>query len=321
MKMLIRHELAARGRRVVLCAALSLISVPGFAEVSATAILSPPGVPLFRTATYVVEIEGPKGLAVPKLDVFSGIKDIEVSVVSPTSEAAGEERERVRVSYVLDPMKAGEYTIPGTTLDLGNGQEVALPAMTLVVREPSPAEIEQAGQFVDIGDPALVAPPPSRAAWYAGGALALIAAIAAGLWYWRKLHQPEEWTPPALKPWQVAQNRLEQLAARRLPHQGMHGPYYVDLSAILRYYIEDRFHLRAPERTTPEFLDEASRAGVLDEAQQAALAQFLRHCDRVKFAQYEPSFEEMEKSFEAVRQFVLETTPSAQDGTAMKEAA
>lgn len=312
---------SAMKSKFVLIALVALSAWSAAADVSAKAILSPPSVPIFRTAQYVVELEGPKGLAIPSLGVAEALKGVNVSSATPQTEEIDEARERVRLVFTLDAMEPGEYTIPPETLDLGNDEKAEIPAMTFSVHEPTEAETEQAAQFVDIGDPALVAPPRDRTMLYSGLALAALAAIFAGLWYWQKTRKPEVWTAPQLKPWQVAQNRLTELESRRLPHQGRHDVYYVDLTAILRYYIEDRFHLRAPERTTPEFLEEASRAGVLNEAQQQFLAQFLRHCDRVKFARHEPAFDEMEKNLAAVRQFVLETTPSPSQQDEMKEAA
>nr|AUN36968.1 hypothetical protein [uncultured bacterium] len=290
-------------------------------ESTAKAVLSPPSVPFFRTAQYVVEVEGPKGLVVPNLDLARDLKGVEVTMSSPESEPVDADRERVRVSFTLDANEPGEYKLPKRTLDLGNGEKAELPGLTLTVREASEEEVQQAGAFVDIGDPALVAPPRSHVWFYAGAGLLALAAIAGGIWYWQTHQKVEVWTPPALKPWEVAHNRLEELASRRLPHQGRYEPYYVDLTAILRYYIEDRFHLHAPDRTTPEFLDEASRSGVISEAQQVLLAQFLRHCDRVKFAQYEPTFEEMESGIEVVKRFVLETTPVPAAVEPIKEAA
>lgn len=301
--------------------ALLATALPALAEVTATAILSPPSVPIYRTARYVVEVEGPKGLAVPSLDLGDALKGVDIATESPESTPLDDDRERVRIAFTLDASEAGQFTIPGRTLDLGNGQKAELPALTLSVHEPTEAETAQVQQFIDIGDPALVAPPQPRVWLYAGLGIALLAALAFGVWYWQKHRKVETWTPPALKPWQVANNRLDELASRRLPQQGRFEPFYVDSSAILRYYIEDRFHLHAPERTTPEFLEEAGRAGVLSETQQGFLEKFLRHCDRVKFARYEPGFEEMETSYAAVRGFVLETTPRLTAAEAEKEAA
>jgi hypothetical protein len=87
----------------------------------------------------------------------------------------------------------------------------------------------------------------------------------------------------------------------------------VDLSGIVRYYIEDRFHVHAPEQTTPEFLAEISSVGLLDDSHERLVAEILRHSDQVKFARYLPTLHEMEKSFAQVLQFVDETVPKVEE--------
>ena len=60
--------------------------------------------------------------------------------------------------------------------------------------------------------------------------------------------------------------------------------FAVRVSRILRVYIEGRFGLHAPKRSTEEFLAEAAASPRLTAEQQAWLAAFLVHCDRSKFA-------------------------------------
>jgi hypothetical protein len=112
-------------------------------------------------------------------------------------------------------------------------------------------------------------------------------------------------------PWQVAKERLALLEARHLPQQGKFDAYYVDLSAILRYYIEGRFQLHAPERTTPEFLAETVGQSYFSPEQEVFLSRFLRLCDRVKFARFRPDLEEMARSFDEVALFIEDTIPRA----------
>jgi hypothetical protein len=146
--------------------------------------------------------------------------------------------------------------------------------------------------------------------WAVGAAaIAAVAALVAWLVVRRRRALPP---PPPEPAWIVAERRLKELSSRGLPQAGKHEAYYVDLTAILRYYIEDRFHIRAPEQTTPEFLESASNSKRLTEEQQRVLSQLLRHGDRVKFAQYEPSVSEMDESFAVVMQFVRETVPLAE---------
>ncbi|MDX9973530.1 MAG: hypothetical protein RBU21_11140, partial [FCB group bacterium] len=107
----------------------------------------------------------------------------------------------------------------------------------------------------------------------------------------------------------IARERLAALGAKGLADSGQFGIFYVELSDILRRYTEDRFHLHAPERTTPEFLAEAASSGLFNAEHQSLLETVLRHADRVKFARHEPGAVEMEQDFNEVRRFVEETVP------------
>jgi hypothetical protein len=63
--------------------------------------------------------------------------------------------------------------------------------------------------------------------------------------------------------------------------------FYVAVSAVLRGYLEERFGLRAPERTTEEFLQELEQSPALA-GQRQELRAFLSQCDLVKFAAQVP---------------------------------
>jgi hypothetical protein len=86
--------------------------------------------------------------------------------------------------------------------------------------------------------------------------------------------------------------------------------FFVLLSAILRGYIENRFRVHAPERTTEEFLAEASANPAL-EGHRARLGEFLALSDKVKFARYEPEAADIQSAFDVVKRFVAETSPEA----------
>lgn len=101
--------------------------------------------------------------------------------------------------------------------------------------------------------------------------------------------------------------RLERLAQRGLPTADAADAWYVELSDIVRRYIEERFGLRAPELTTEEFLVEAGRSAELTAAHRALLSAFLATCDRVKFARYSPGEEESQQALDEARRFLNET--------------
>jgi LPXTG-motif cell wall-anchored protein len=135
----------------------------------------------------------------------------------------------------------------------------------------------------------------------AGGAV-LVAAAAVVLLRRRKKKAAIP-TPPE----EIAYEALRRLVALNLVEQGKIELFFVILSAILREYVENRFQVRAPERTTEEFLEEAVRHPALT-AYGATLSEFLVLCDRVKFARYEPEAAAIQGAFDVTKQFLSETT-------------
>ena len=76
---------------------------------------------------------------------------------------------------------------------------------------------------------------------------------------------------------------------------------------MLRIYLEERFSLHAPERTTEEFLHELQATELLNDNQKVFLEDFLRRCDLVKFAQHEPTEPELRELLESALRLIDET--------------
>jgi hypothetical protein len=110
-----------------------------------------------------------------------------------------------------------------------------------------------------------------------------------------------------------AVRRLEALAARGAPDAGAADSWYVELSSIVRRYLEGRYGVRAPELTTEEFLQEARRAAGLAQDHRELLTAFLERCDRVKFAGYRPDPQESMDTLKAARAFVEDTRVRASE--------
>jgi hypothetical protein len=104
-----------------------------------------------------------------------------------------------------------------------------------------------------------------------------------------------------------AVGKLRSLEARGAPAAEQADTWFVELSAIVRNYLERRYDIRAPELTTEEFLQVASRAPELTAAHRAQLSQFLERCDRVKFAGYRPETNESIDTLAAARAFIEDT--------------
>ena len=112
---------------------------------------------------------------------------------------------------------------------------------------------------------------------------------------------------PSVSPHEKALNALNDLKESDLVNRGLMKTFYFRLSAIMRYYIEERFGLRAPERTTEEFLAEISNSDVFNTVQRNYLKSFLKASDIVKFAKHEPQIQEASSSFDKTVDFVNET--------------
>lgn len=84
-------------------------------------------------------------------------------------------------------------------------------------------------------------------------------------------------------------------------------PYAIESSAIIRRYIETRFELSAPRRSTEEFLVEAQQSPKLSPEHQASLLEYLRICDLLKFARTLANRLELTRLHEAAVGFVKET--------------
>ncbi|MCX5757520.1 MAG: hypothetical protein NTU83_03245 [Candidatus Hydrogenedentes bacterium] len=249
------------------------------AAVNVYVTLDPPTVPFYQQTRYTIVVEAPKDID-PKLpdmlDKFDGLAVADIH------------RE--------------------TTLLKGGVRRIS----ELLVRAPTKEEVDKLeadAAPVDMAEPVGIKSNWLRGwrLWALAGGVMVLGASGAGYLYYRSTRKAVATPPPA--PWEVAYRRLRELDQRQWPKDEKYEPYYVDLSSILRYYIEDRFSVHAPEQTTQEFLAASSVAGLFNERQQQLLSGFLRHCDRVKFAQYVPTLAEMEHCFSVVLQFVDETVP------------
>lgn len=101
--------------------------------------------------------------------------------------------------------------------------------------------------------------------------------------------------------------QLRELEGRGAPDATAADAWFVELSAIVRRYLEHRYEIRAPELTTEEFLPVATARPELREDHRALLRSFLERCDRVKFAGYRPDSEESLATLAAARAFVEDT--------------
>jgi hypothetical protein len=178
--------------------------------------------------------------------------------------------------------------------------------MAVVTNNPATAASSLTPSVNDIRD---IKPPIDISSgwewlWWTLGALVLVTIIAVGLRLWlRRKQQPI--VTVAIPPHERARRKLE--AALDLFDQPK--PFCILVSDAVRLYLEERFRLQAPERTTEEFLADLKSSPSLNQPQKDSLGQFLSSCDLVKFARYEPGRPELEGLYNSALRLIEETEP------------
>ena len=119
------------------------------------------------------------------------------------------------------------------------------------------------------------------------------------------MRRTEEGPPPP--PAEIARAAIHALRGTSLLSQGDFDTFYTTLSDIVRRYIEGRYGLKAPRKTTGEFLMEAERDSRLRDDQKSQLQAFLRTADLVKFAGHEPPASHGTAALAMAQQFIDDT--------------
>jgi len=219
--------------------------------------------------------------------------------------------------YRLEPFLSGNYQIPAFTFEFSDANSIAEKKYTLTT-EPIDIEVtsllgEDRENLViaDIEDVVDMPKSPSYwPLWTLGGCVGIGAVIIAWLYLQRRRIQE---LVRIFKPaHEIAYARLKALVKDDPVAAGKIKEFYERISDILRHYIEHRFDLRAPERTTEEFLAELALADVLGEADKKMLEEFLTHCDLVKFAKHDPTRQQVQHTFDIVKEFIEKTKSDEQ---------
>jgi hypothetical protein len=216
-----------------------------------------------------------------------------------------------KYQYRLEPFLSGTFPIPAFKFEFEDANSVEGKKYELDT-EPIDIEVtsllgEQRSKLVISDIEGVVGIPRKISYWWIFAALTGVVIILAGGWFYLRRKRAEELIRIFKPAHEIAYDRLRELIRQDLIKQGKIKEFYERISDILRHYIEHRFNLRAPERTTEEFLAEIQFTEVLSSADKSRLAEFLEHCDMVKFAKYNPTAEQVQRTFDLVKDFIEKT--------------
>jgi hypothetical protein len=213
--------------------------------------------------------------------------------------------------YRLEPFLSGTYSIPAFTFefhDVNSPEErkyelttepFDIEVTSLLGEQRAELNIEDIEEVVEI--------PKEPSLWWAWALGAAALGTGAGVWLWLRRKRVKELVRIFKPAHELAYERLRALVKEDLVGAAKIKEFYERISDILRHYIEHRFSLRAPERTTEEFLPELANTDVLSESDKESLGEFLQHCDLVKFAKHEPTNEQIQETFDLVKNFIEKT--------------
>ena len=211
--------------------------------------------------------------------------------------------------YRLEPFLSGKFSIPAFTFEFHDVNEVSKTYQ--LATEPIDIEVTsllgQERSKLTIADIEDVVDMPAKLVMWWILPIAVVVVAAAGVWIYSRKKKAKAAIRIFKPAHEIAYARLQELVSRDLIKAGKVKEFYEGVSDILRHYIEDRFELRAPERTTEEFLTEIRDTNTLSDSHNKALTEFLTHCDLVKFAKHSPTKEQIQRTFDLAKNFIGQT--------------
>ena len=247
----------------------------------------------------------------PKLtDTIVG-KVLVVSIGKPDTTVDKNDPANIEViqSYTITSFDAGTYTLPAFSIGSVSGV-LKTNELTLQVET---VKVDTTKGIYDIKQPLAVT--YTFLDWLRDNwlwvALPLLGVLLAGglIWYYRTRPKKEavvEVVKPGVPPHIIAVNKLKELREKKLWQQGEVKQYYIELSDVLREYLEKRYAIKTHEKTTDEIFAGLKRIDITGENKNT-LHQILTLSDLVKFAKEKPLPAENEQSMDNAIIFVLGT--------------
>lgn len=158
----------------------------------------------------------------------------------------------------------------------------------------------------------------------AGWAALFTAAVALAVWLlWISVKRIREAIRVhRLSPIQRAFYELNRLLEKGLPGRGFYKDFYVELTMVVRRYIQRQHGVKAPHLTTEEFLRAAQESPVFTSEAISELRQFLESADMVKFAGVDATPEMADSATDRARNYLTADSSHAKSsGTPEKESA
>ncbi|MFC2129914.1 hypothetical protein ACFLSQ_00620 [Bacteroidota bacterium] len=223
----------------------------------------------------------------------------------------------LRQTYTITSFDSGAYTIPSFTFSYeetavaGKGGMPETILTNPLVLQFYTVEVDTTLDIKDIKGP--LEEPVSFWEYliYIVIALAVIALIVFGYYYWkkRKIKGTSDLDyDPNIPPHVLALEALKQLESEKLWQSGHVKKYYIRLTDIVRIYMKRQFHINAMEMITPEIISAMREYGFNQDIFDNMTDVFIT-ADFAKFAKHQPLPDENAKCMKLSVDFVNKTIP------------
>ncbi|MBF0422120.1 MAG: hypothetical protein HQL73_03930 [Magnetococcales bacterium] len=295
-----------------------LVRTSHLGPVTARVTLSPAHPRLGDAISLTLEVEGEKGVELQMPEFGQSLGRFTIVDFVPgekVDETSG--KTVAKQKYTLQPPMSGKQQVPPLIISFIDHRPENRPAPEgedayELLTEKVDFEV---ASVIPQGAEADLKPPLSAlgpwTAWQQEGqvwwwlVLALIlAAVALGAWAYRRRRR----RPLTRRtPFEIASFRLARLKSQPRPTPEEMDAFFVQLSDIIRHYLGDRFHIRAPEKTTEEFFEAAANSPDLTAEHRGFLFRFLEFSDQVKFARHQPTMNHVDQALAAAEEFLRQT--------------
>jgi hypothetical protein len=254
-----------------------------------------------QSVFLTVTVKAPKGVSVEPPDIRGRVRGFSLAesfAKDPETLKDGSTVKSADWRLVPEPCAKAYKIAPFAVEPSGAPGFVAGP---LYFKAPPPREPVTGGMEVN---PKKDLPPFS---WRLVGKIAAWAALAAAALFGLFLlvrHLARRVKEHMMSPIERAWAELDRLLKRRLPGKGRYKDFYVELTMVVRRYVQRKYGVKAPHMTTEEFLGELRRDGGGRFGDTEALGRFLESADMVKFAGVEATTEMADDATASARDYL-----------------
>lgn len=241
---------------------------------------------------YEISVDKAENVVFPKLllDSLKRVEVVEEFKIDSTPT-------KYIKKYLLTSFDSGRYVIPRQQVLINNKKHLTDSLLIDVATVKVDTTKQKLFPIKAVKNQPIIFDDYKNYVWIALGILALILAIILYLIFRKK--KEEIAIEKRIPPYQMAMQRLNTLDSKQLWQNNKVKEYYIELTDIVRTYIERELEIPALESTTDELMGTIKDFNAIDKLDLPKetvnnLQKLLQEADLVKFAKHKPVVDEIQ---------------------------